>query len=344
MRSHFNHEIAFIPHRRQLLGVSLVLIVLAIVGLVVRGLVFGIEFKGGTEIDFSNTGDITIEQIRDALTDAGEVDPSVQTTESNGTNGFLVRSDTTDPNTANAHASAAAEALGLTSENYTVTTIGPDWGADTTRSSLLAFGIAILAIVAYVTIRYEFKMSLTAVVALLHDLVITLGVYAWTQTPVTPNVVAALLTIMGFSLYDTVVEFNRINENAKELHDGVHRTYYQIANYSINEVIVRSINTTITTLVPVICMLAIGGETLKDFAFAMLIGEALGTYSSFAVASPLLTIWKTREPKWAKLEARYGEGGGMTSVAPAGDEPADGSDAAGTGTEDDQSEDATEEE
>lgn len=315
MRSHFNHEIAFIPHRKQTLSVSLVLVVLAIVGIIVRGLAFGIEFKGGTEIDFSNTGDISIQQMRDALTDAGEPDAVVQTSETNGTNGFLVRTETTDPNTANQHASDTANKLGLTDENYTVTTIGPDWGANTTRSSLLAFGIAILAIIAYVTIRYELKMSLTAVVALVHDLVITLGVYAWTQTPVTPNVVAALLTIMGFSLYDTVVEFNRIDENARELNDGVHRTYHQIANFSINEVIVRSINTTITTLVPVIAMLAIGGETLKDFAFAMLIGEALGTYSSFAVASPLLSIWKTREPKWAKLEARYGEGAHMGSGA-----------------------------
>lgn len=314
MRSHFKHEIAFIPHRKQMLSVSLVLVILAIVGLLFRGLVFGIEFKGGTEIDFSNTGSITIEQMRDALVSAGEENPVVQTSQTNGTSGFLVRTETTDPNTANGHAATAADSLGLTDEDYTVTTIGPDWGANTTRSSLLAFGVAILAIIAYVTIRYEFKMSLTAVVALLHDLLITLGVYAWTQTPVTPNVVAALLTIMGFSLYDTVVEFNRIDENARQLNDGVHRTYYQIANFSINEVIVRTINTTITTLVPVICMLAMGGSTLKDFAFAMLIGEVLGTYSSFAVASPLLSIWKTHEPKWAKLERKYGEAAGTTRV------------------------------
>ena len=164
--------------------------------------------------------------------------------------------------------------------------------------------------------RYEFKMSITAVVALLHDLVITLGVYAWTQTPITPNVVAALLTIMGYSLYDTVVEFNRVNENAKQLKDGVHRTFHQITNFSINEVIVRTINTTITTVVPVICMLALGGSTLKDFAFAMLVGELLGTYSSFAVASPLLSIWKTSEKKWKRLEEKYGWGAVATPAEP----------------------------
>ena len=293
-------------HRRQFLGLSALLLVLAIVGFAVRGLTFGIEFKGGTEIDFHGTGSVTIEQMRSALVSAGEADPTIQTSLVEGVAGFLVRSDTTDPNTANEHAETAAASLGLTSENYTVTTIGPDWGADVTRSSAMAFGVAILLIIAYVSLRYEWKMSITAIVALLHDLLITMGVYAWTQTPVTPNVVAALLTIMGYSLYDTVVEFNRMNENAKQLRDGKHRTYYQIANFSINEVFVRTINTTLTSAVPVIAMLTLGGATLKDFAFAMLIGELLGTYSSFAVASPLLAIWKTREPKWAKREDKYG--------------------------------------
>ncbi len=308
MRSHFSFEIPFIPHRKQFLTVSLVLVVLSIVGLVVRGLVFGIEFQGGTEIDFRDTGDITIEQMRDALTQADEGSATVQTAVTEGQNGFLVRSDTTDPTLANQHAAATAEKLGLTTESYTVTTIGPDWGADITRSSALAFLVAIAAIIVYVSVRYEFKMSITAVVALIHDLVITLGIYAWFQIPISPNVVAALLTIMGYSLYDTVVEFNRMDENAKQLHDGVHRTYYQICNFSINEVIVRSINTTIVTIVPVVCMLLMGGATLKDFAFAMLVGELLGTYSSFAVASPLLAMWKTREDRWAKLEQRYGKG------------------------------------
>lgn len=306
MRSHFSHEIQFIAHRRQFLVVSVALVALALVGLVVRGLVLGIEFRGGTQIDFNGTGDVTIEQLRSALVDSGEQDPTVQTTLANGVEGFLVRSDTTDPAVATQHAAQTAEALGLPSDSYTVTTIGPDWGADITRSSLMAFFVAILAIIAYVSVRYEFKMSICAVVALVHDLVITVGVYAWTQIPITPNVVAALLTIMGYSLYDTVVEFNRTNENAKQLKDGVHHTYYQICNFSINEVFIRSINTTLTTIVPVVCMLVIGGETLKGFAFALLVGELLGTYSSFAVASPLLAVWKTHEPKWAKLEAKYG--------------------------------------
>ena len=318
MRNHFSFEIPFMRYRKPLLTFSAIMTTLAIVGILVRGLTFGIEFQGGTEIDFNDTGDITIEQMRGALEDAGERDTTIQTASSaNGENGFIVRSDTTDPNLANEHASKAAEALELSEESYNVTTIGPDWGADVTRSSFAAFGLAILLIIGYVSIRYEFKMSITAVIALVHDLVIILGIYAWTQLPVTPNVVAALLSTMGFSLYDTVVEFDRTNDNAKTLRDGIHRTYMQICNFSVNEVVVRSINTTITTLVPELAMYFFGGATLKDFAFAMILGELLGTYSSYAVATPLLAIWKTREPKWARLEAKYGDG--ATTVAPAAD-------------------------
>ena len=317
MRNHFSFEIPFMRYRKVLLTISAVMSVLAIVGLIVRGVTFGIEFQGGTEIDFYDTGAITIDDMREALVAAGEEDPTVQTTTVEGESGFLVRSGTTDPQVATEHADATAAALGLSAESYNVTTIGPDWGADVTRSSLLAFGVAILLIIAYVSIRYEFKMSITAVIALIHDMVIILGIYAWTQIPVTPNVVAALLSTMRFSLYDTGVEFDRTNDNAKTLRDGVHRTYMQICNFSVNEVVVRSINTTITTLVPELAMYFFGGATLKDFAFAMILGELLGTYSSYAVATPLLAIWKTREPRWAKLEARYGEGASTTTVTDA---------------------------
>ena len=317
MRNHFSFEIPFMRYRKVLLTLSAIMTVLAVVGLLVRGLVFGIEFQGGTEIDFYDTGDVTIEQMREALVAAGESDPTIQTTVTEGENGFLVRSGTYDPEEATSHVREVADKLGLSEESYNVTTIGPDWGADVTRSSFMAFGLAILLIIGYVSIRYEFKMSITAVIALIHDMVIILGIYAWTQIPVTPNVVAALLSTMGFSLYDTVVEFDRTNDNAKTLHDGIHRTYFDICNFSINEVVVRSINTTITTLVPELAMFFFGGATLKDFAFAMILGELLGTYSSYAVATPLLAMWKTREPKWAKLEAKYGEK--ATSVTPVAD-------------------------
>lgn len=322
MRSHFSRELPIVHHRKAFFCLSGALLALAVVGILVRGLVFGIEFVGGTEVDFRDTGSVTISQMRTALSDAGEKGVTVQTAVTDGSAGFLVRSETVDPNVATAHAAKAAESLGLAEDSFQVTTIGPDWGANVTRSSAMAFVLAIVAIVAYVAFRYEPKMSVTAIASLLHDLLITVGVYAWTQTAITPNVVAALLTIMGYSLYDTVVEFHRINENAAGRDDGVHRTYYQIANFSVNEVLVRTINTTVTSLVPVVAMLLLGGATLRDFAFAMLIGLVLGGYSSFGVATPLLAVWKTREPKWAKLEARYGDASAATAgVAAADDAP-----------------------
>lgn len=310
----FSHEIPFMKYRKPLYLLSAVLMVLAVVGLFVRGLSFGIEFSGGTSIDFQNTGSITTEQMRSALDEAGEGDAIVQTSVVEGSQGFLVRTATTDPHAATTAALTAAQKLGLSEDSFQVTTIGPDWGANVTKSSVIAFLVAIGCIIVYISVRFEFKMSLTAVASLIHDLLIIVGVYAWTQFEITPNVIAALLTIMGYSLYDTVVVFHRINENAKANveaatngMDTKHRTFMQISNFSINQVFIRTLNTSLTSLVPVICMLIFGGATLKDFAFAMTIGLILGSYSSIGISTPLFAAWKTTEDKWKKLEARFGE-------------------------------------
>ena len=158
---------------------------------------------------------------------------------------------------------------------------------------------------AYISIRFrDPKMGVTAVVALLHDLIIVVGVYVLVGREITPNTIAALLTILGYSLYDTVVVFHRINENMKD--DSVKCTFATMANHSVNEVLVRSLNTSITSLIPVVAMLLFGGETLKDFALAMTIGLVCGCYSSYAIATPLYVIWKTHEPRFKKLQKKYG--------------------------------------
>ena len=297
-------DINFMGARKILLSLSAVLIVLSVAVVGIKGVQFGIEFVGGTSIAFHNTGDITIEDMRAACADAGEPDAVVQTTTSDGSAGFLIRTTNTSPEEASATANQIADSLGIATDSFEVNTVGPDWGAGVIQSSAIAFAVSLLLIIAYIAIRFEYKMGIMAVVALLHDLIIVVGIYALVGREITPNMVAALLTILGYSLYDTVVVFHRINDNMKE--SSLKCTFMSMANHSINQVFIRTINTTLTSFVPVFGMLIFGGETLKDFAFAMAVGLIAGSYSSIAVATPLYAMWKTREEKNAKLVKKYG--------------------------------------
>ena len=298
------HDINFVGHRKVFLIISAVLVVGSIAVVGIKGMTFGIEFVGGTSITFTNTGDTSIEDVRSALSEQGQGEATVQTTTTtNGEDGYLVRMTVTDAQEASSIANAVADQFGWDSSNVEVTTIGPDWGSSVINQSLIAFCVALVLLIIYIGIRFEFKMGFTAVVVLLHDLIIVIGVYALFGREFTPNAVAALLSLIGYSLYDTVVVFHRIADNAKEF--NVKASFYTIANHSLNQVFIRSINTTITSLLPVVMLLLFGGETLKDFAFALTIGLVIGCYSSIAVGTPLFAIWKTREAKYQKLEAKY---------------------------------------
>lgn len=297
-------DINFMGVRKILLSLSAALIVLSVAVVGIKGVQFGIEFVGGTSIEFHNTGDISIEDMRAACADAGEPEAVVQTTNADGSAGFLVRTTNTSPEDAATTANQIAGDLGISTDSFEVNTVGPDWGAGVIQSSAIAFAVSLLLIIAYIAIRFEYKMGIMAVVALLHDLIIVVGIYALVGREITPNMVAALLTILGYSLYDTVVVFHRINDNMKE--SSLKCTFMSMANHSINQVFIRTINTTLTSFVPVFGMLLFGGETLKDFAFAMAVGLIAGSYSSIAVATPLYAMWKTREEKNAKLVKKYG--------------------------------------
>lgn len=297
-------DINFMGVRKILLSLSAALIVLSVAVVGIKGVQFGIEFVGGTSIAFHNTGDISIEDMRAACADAGEPEAVVQTTNADGSAGFLVRTTNTSPEDAATTANQIASDLGISTDSFEVNTVGPDWGAGVIQSSAIAFAVSLLLIIAYIAIRFEYKMGIMAVVALLHDLIIVVGIYALVGREITPNMVAALLTILGYSLYDTVVVFHRINDNMKE--SSLKCTFMSMANHSINQVFIRTINTTLTSFVPVFGMLLFGGETLKDFAFAMAVGLIAGSYSSIAVATPLYAMWKSREPKNAKLIKKYG--------------------------------------
>ena len=298
-------DINLLGLKKIFLTVACCAMVLVAIIVGVRGMNFGIEFVGGTSVTFHGTGDVTTEQVRDAFSDAGEPDAVIQTTTADGEPGFLVRTTTTSAEDATVTANEVADTFGWTTDSFEVTTIGPDWGASVIQSSAIAFFISLLLIIAYISIRFrDPKMGVTAVVALLHDLIIVVGVYVLVGREITPNTIAALLTILGYSLYDTVVVFHRINENMKD--ESVKCTFATMANHSVNEVLVRSLNTSITSLIPVVAMLLFGGETLKDFALAMTIGLVCGCYSSYAIATPLYVIWKTHEPRFKKLQKKYG--------------------------------------
>jgi SecD/SecF fusion protein len=295
--------IDFMGNRKWLFLVSTIVLVVAIAALLIRGLTFGIEFRGGTSIQLPQTAGVTTERVSKALSDAGITDAIVQPTLTQGRpDGWLVRSGITDTDKATQAFRKTAADLGIPLQQARASVISPSYGASITDAAMLALIVSIAAILIYISVRFEYKMSLTAVLALFHDAIITLGLYALVGREVTPNTVAALLTILGYSLYDTIVVFHRIRENTANLQKT---TFMQMANDSINQVLTRWINTGLSQIVPVVVLLSFGGETLKDFAFALLIGLLAGAYSSIAVASPLYAMWKEREPRYKALKDRY---------------------------------------
>lgn len=295
--------IDFMGNRKWLFLASGIVLLIAIVALLVRGLVFGIDFRGGTTIKLPQTANVTTEKVDRALRDAGMTDAIVQPTLTQGLpDGWLVRSGVSDTAKANEVFTEVATALKIDLKDARTSVIAASYGESITDAAMLALIVSIAAILIYISVRFEYKMSVTAVIALVHDAIITLGIYALVGREVTPNTVAALLTILGYSLYDTIVVFHRIRENTTNLQKT---TFMRMANDSINQVLTRWINTGLSQIIPVVVLLTFGGETLKDFAFALLIGLVSGAYSSVAVASPLYAIWKETEPRYKALKQRY---------------------------------------
>jgi SecD/SecF fusion protein len=293
----------FMGNRKWLFLASGIVLVVAIAALLLRGLVLGIEFRGGTSITLPQTPGVTTEKVDRALRDAGMTDAIVQPALTQGRpDGWIVRSGVSDTDKATQIFRKVAASLNISLREARASVISPSYGASITDAAMLALIVSIAAILIYISVRFEYKMSLTAVLALVHDAIITLGIYALVGREVTPNTVAALLTIMGYSLYDTIVVFHRIRENTANLQKT---TFMRMANDSINQVLTRWINTGLSQIVPVVVLLVFGGETLKDFAFALLVGLLSGAYSSVAVASPLYAMWKEMEPRYKALKDRY---------------------------------------
>jgi len=289
-----------VGHKYIWLGISALIVVIAAVALFTMGLNFGIEFTGGTEMHIKCKPGTTISQVRGVLGRFGYGDAQIQ---SAGNDEFIVRTPKQDDAKKKEITAALKEGAGL-EEVLGINDVGPGWGAQVSRQALIALLVFIAAVLIYISIRFELKMAICAIIELFHDFVITVGVYALFGLQVTPATVIAFLTILGYSLYDTIVIFDRIKENADQLTRQSKKTYSEVVNDSVNQVFVRSINTSLTTLLPIVTILAFGGETLKAFAFVLFVGVLSGTYSSIILAPPILATWKETEPKYRAYRER----------------------------------------
>ena len=304
------NDLNFVRTWRPFGIVSVILVTIAIGSLVFQGLNLSIDFEGGSLWEVPSNS-LTVAKAEGVLSQFGGT-AGEQFQEATTSDGVRVLSLSGRVNTIEESqkiADALAKAAGIDSTAVAVTTVGPSWGQDITRTARNSLVIFMVLVAAYIVWRLEPKMAIAALVAVVHDILLTVGFYSVFQIEVSPATVIAFLTILGFSLYDTIVVYDRIQENDTRLSRTGHYTYTAIVRRSLNQVLVRSVNTTIVTLIPVLTMLIVGqyvfGEqTLGDFSLALLIGLASGAYSSVCVAAPLTAVLKEREPKFIEIRER----------------------------------------
>jgi SecD/SecF fusion protein len=318
---HLRWNFDFMGRSKFFFAMSGIILVIGSVAISTKGFNFGIDFKSGTRVTAGLDRPASVEQVRDAVSPLGlskadirEVnDPQL------GPNAVQIAERPFDSERVRR---ALDQKFGVQQDSFSSQSVGPTFGATVARSAVYAIIFSLIAIMAYVAFRFEPKFAIPVLIALFHDILITSGVYSLTGREVTTSTVAALLTILGYSLYDTVIVFDRVRENAPRMPRA---TFSQIVNRSMSEVMTRSLATSFCTLLPVSALLLFGGETLKDFAFALLVGIASGTYSSIFIASPVLTAWKEREAVYVQRRRRVIESLGLVpafAVATTGGVPA----------------------
>ena len=294
-----------VNRRRFWFRVTTVVVLLCVLAMVFRGFNFGIEFAGGNSLRVPGTTE-QLSEIREAAEDAGAQVSSAQVV---GGNSVLLRTEALDNDTEDSVVAAVAEAAGVGTDQVSPQSVSADWGGDVTSQALVALLVFLVAVVLFLAVRFQPKMAIAAIVALLHDIIVTAGVYALIGFEVTPSTVIGLLTILGFSLYDTVVVFDKVDENTKDLAKSTRSTYAEAASLAVNQTLMRSINTSVIALLPVAGLLFVGAGllgagTLKDLALVLFVGLAVGTYSSIFLATPVLTELKEREPEMQQLRKR----------------------------------------
>jgi SecD/SecF fusion protein len=306
----------FIGASRWFFSISGVILVVGAMALAVNQLNLGIDFESGTRLNFAPEQSITTDQVRDALDAEGLGDAEIQETDNpQFGSGFQIQAEALQPGGVSEVRGALTSEFGVQPGSFESTSVGPTFGAQVARSAILAIIFSLLLISAYVAFRFEAKYAVPVLIAVAHDILITGGVYALMGKEVSSGTVAAFLTILGYSLYDTVIVFDRIRENVPRMPRAA---FSQIVNRSMSEVLTRSLITGLSSVFLVTVLLIFGGATLQDFAFAMMVGIFSGTYSSIFIASPVLTAWKEREPSFARRREKIAELDG--SIPPFADE------------------------
>lgn len=306
-------DVDFIGRSRQFGLITLALVLISLAALGIRGLNFSIEFTGGSSfVEEGATQEFSVDDIEAALTDLGVTGAIVQVVDDG--RGAQVSTPAISEISGVDDLEVAAAIEELTGGEVSVSTIGPRWGDAVTEQAVRGLIVFLVLVIAYITFRFEWRMAVSAVLTLLHDVIITIGLYALIGFTVSPSTVIAILTILGYSLYDTVVVFDRITEDSEKLTSVSTTSYGQLANGALNNVLVRSLSTSITSVLPVASLLFVGANllgaaTLSDLALALFIGMTVGTYSSIFIATPLLVWLKEKDPKFAELKERAERGG-----------------------------------
>jgi preprotein translocase subunit SecF len=301
----------FIGSRGRWYLASLILIAICVLSMTIRGFNVGIDFKGGTQFQVLVSGtSVTPKQAEEAMSHSGEtIEGAAQEVGSGSTRQIVVKTHELPQSKQIEVQAKLAQELGVDKNKITIDSVSSSWGSEITRKAVQGLIVFLIVVFAYITIRFEWKMAVAALVALLHDLIVTAGIYSIVGFELTPSTIVGLLTILGFSLYDTVVVYDKVRENARDLGATARMNYAEAANLAVNQTLMRSINTSLISLLPVAGLLFVGAGllgvgTIKDLALILFIGLAVGGYSSLFLATPMVVDLKQREPEIQALAKR----------------------------------------
>lgn len=311
-------SVDFIGKRKIWYSISGLLILASALTLFTQGLHLGIEFKGGSSFTVTSAN-ASVQTAETALSDAGITSQTI--IQKVGNDKIRIQTDALSSAEQNAVESSLSSKFNVTVDSIDSQIIGPSWGEEITRKALYGLFGFLIVVMLYLAMAFESKMAIAAIISVVHDVFITVGIYALVGFEVTPATVIGFLTILGYSLYDTVVVFDKVRENTKGIAASGRSTYSQAANLAVNQTLVRSFNTSLIALLPVGSILFVGAGllgagTLKDLSLALFIGLATGTYSSIFIATPILAVLREREPAMQALAKRVGSRGEKGSATP----------------------------